>query len=250
MSPDSRHFDVLFDGLSDGFRRQNRSLKKRFPVSAQVALDFREQDPWRMFRIMSEFVEGFEDLADIRPAVTIFGSARTKEDAKEYKATQRVAKLLSEKGFTILTGGGPGIMEAANRGAFEIGGRSVGCNIELPFEQRPNPYINKLVSFHYFFIRKVMFLRYAAAVVIMPGGFGTLDELFETFTLVQTKKIEPCPIVLVGRKFWTGLLEWVEQALYKDNRYIEKSDMNLYKVVDRPEEVVKSITDYYKYRKL
>jgi uncharacterized protein (TIGR00730 family) len=250
MSPDSPHFDPDADGLSDQFRTKNKSLKKKFPRPAYGALDFREQDTWRMFRIMSEFVEGFEDLADIRPAVTIFGSARTKPTAKEYKQAERIAKLLSDKGFSVLTGGGPGIMEAANKGSFEAGGRSVGCNIELPFEQKHNDYINKLVSFHYFFIRKVMFLRYATAVVVMPGGFGTLDEMFETFTLVQTKKIDPCPIVLVGKKFWAGLLEWMQQSLYKDTAYIEKRDMDLFTVVDTPEEAVKAIMQYYKYRKV
>lgn len=249
MCPDSRHLNVP-DGLSETFHRRNKALKKKFPVTSTVALDFREQDPWRMFRIMSEFVEGFEDLTDIRPAVTIFGSARTKPSAKEYQDASKVAELLSEKGFSILTGGGPGIMEAANKGAFEHGGRSVGCNIELPFEQHSNPYINRLVSFHYFFVRKVMFLRYASAVVIMPGGFGTLDELFETFTLVQTKKIEPCPVVLMGRSFWGGLLEWIDRSLCRDNAYIEKRDMKLYEVVDEPEEAVRHIMKFYKHRKI
>jgi hypothetical protein len=250
MSPESLHLKYVHDGLSKEFKRQNQILKKKFPRNSHAALDFREQDTWRMFRIMSEFVEGFEDLADIRPAVTIFGSARTKETAPEYKMTCRMAKLLSDKGFSVLTGGGPGIMEAANKGAFENGGRSVGCNIELPFEQKHNDYINKLVSFHYFFIRKVMFLRYAAAVVVMPGGFGTLDEMFETFTLVQTKKIDPCPIVLVGKKFWGGLLDWIRETLCNENAYIEKIDMSLYHVVDTPEEAVKIITTFYKGRKI
>ena len=249
MSPESRHLRSVPDGLSPAFKRQNRALRKHVPQNPHAALDFREQDTWRMFRIMSEFVEGFEDLSDIRPAVTIFGSARTLENAAEYRTARRIAHLLSTKGYSILTGGGPGIMEAANRGAFETGGRSVGCNIELPFEQKPNDYINKLVSFHYFFIRKVMFLRYASAVVIMPGGFGTLDELFETFTLVQTKKIDPCPVILVGSKFWGGLLEWIKETLCRQNAYIEKNDMSLYQVVDKPEDAVKAIMKYYKYRK-
>ena len=248
MAPDSRHYNNAFTGLSKEFSRRNKQLKKKIPINRAVALDFREQDPWRMFRIMSEFVEGFEDLTDIRPAVTIFGSARTKPGDPSYECACRIAKLLSDKGLTVLTGGGPGIMEAANKGAFENGGRSVGCNIELPFEQHHNPYINKLVSFHYFFIRKVMFLRYAAAVVVMPGGFGTLDEMFETFTLVQTNKIEPCPVVLVGREFWGGLLEWIDKTLCKDNAYIEKADMSLYHVVDTPEEAVEVIAKYYKKR--
>jgi len=249
MAPESRPPDHKHDGLSPGFKRNSRTLQRKLPRQAHSAMDFREQDTWRMFRIMSEFVEGFGDLSDIRPAVTMFGSARAVEGDAEYRTARQIAYRLSKKGFSILTGGGPGLMEAANRGAFEAGGRSVGCNIELPFEQKPNAYINKLVSFHYFFIRKVMFLRYAAAVVIMPGGFGTLDELFETLTLVQTKKIDPCPVILVGKPFWKGLVEWVGQTLWERHRFIDRGDQKLLQVVDKPEEVERIITKYYKYRK-
>ena len=250
MTLDNKKNKTPLDGLSVGFKNRNQKLRSRLPqISAHRSPEFREQDTWRMFRIMAEFVEGFEELADIRPAVTLFGSARAGEKTPEYKTAYQISKLLSEKGFSVLTGGGPGLMEAAKRGAFEAGGRSVGCNIELPFEQKPNPYINKLVSFHYFFIRKVMFVRYAAAVVILPGGFGTMDELFETLTLVQTKKIEPCPIILVGKSFWGGLLTWIKGTLLDQYRFIDKDDPSLFHVVDKPEEVLKIVTKYYGYRK-
>src|ERR1700722_12541030 len=214
-----------------------------------IANEFRDHDTWRMFRIMSEFVEGFESLRGIRPAVTIFGSARTHAEHPDYELTRKIAYGLSKKGYTILTGGGPGMMEAANLGAYEAGGKSVGCNIELPFEQKVNPYVNLPVSFHYFFIRKVMFLRYTSAVVVMPGGFGTMDELFEVLTLVQTHKIDPFPIILVDRQFWQGGLDWIKSSLL-GNKYIDKDDLNLFHLVDTPEEVTKIITQYYKYKKL
>ena len=215
-----------------------------------IANDFKEQDTWRMFRIMSEFVEGFEALRNIRPAVTIFGSARTLQNAEDYQRARLVAYSLSKKGFSVITGGGPGIMEAANMGAHEAGGRSVGCNIELPFEQKPNPYINLPVNFHYFFIRKVMFLRYTSAVIVMPGGFGTLDELFEVLTLVQTHKIDPVPIILVDKGFWKGAIEWIRNTILADRHYIDKTDPDLFHVVDKPEEVVQIVTKYYRYKKL
>jgi len=214
-----------------------------------IANDFKEQDTWRMFRIMSEFVEGFEALRDIRPAVTIFGSARTLPNASDYKLSRDIAYALAKKGFSIITGGGPGVMEAANLGGHEAGGRSVGLNIELPFEQKPNPYLNLPVNFHYFFIRKVMFLRYAAAVVVLPGGFGTMDELFETLTLIQTRKIDPIPLILVGTKFWEGGVKWIEETIMAEKKYIDTNDTKIFHVVDKPEEVVKIITSYYKYRK-
>ena len=203
-----------------------------------------------MFRIISEFVEGFEALRGIRPAVTIFGSARALPGSNDYRLARGIAYRLSKKGFTIITGGGPGIMEAANRGAFEAGGRSVGCNIELPFEQKPNDFINLPINFHYFFVRKVMFLRYASAVVVLPGGFGTMDELFETLTLVQTHKIDPFPIVFVDRKYWEGALQWIENTVLKNRGYIDKNDLKIFHVADNPVEVQKIITEYYHYRKV
>ncbi|HTA77595.1 MAG TPA: TIGR00730 family Rossman fold protein [bacterium] len=226
-----------------GFREAGRSN------NPYIANEFKEQDTWRMFRIMSEFVEGFESLRGIRPAVTIFGSARTPETAKDYQLARKIGAALSKKGFSIITGGGPGIMQAANQGGHEAGGRSVGCNIELPFEQKSNPYVNLPVNFHYFFIRKVMFLRYTSAVVVMPGGFGTMDELFEVLTLVQTHKIDPFPIILVDSEFWGGAIDWIKKSLL-GNKYIDKDDLKLFHLVDTPEEVTKIITQYYKYKKL
>jgi len=215
-----------------------------------IANDFKEQDTWRMFRIMSEFVEGFEALRNIRPAVTLFGSARTLQNAEDYQLARLIAYSLSKKGFSIITGGGPGVMEAANLGAHEAGGRSIGCNIELPFEQKPNPYINLPVNFHYFFIRKVMFLRYTSAVIVMPGGFGTMDELFEVLTLVQTHKIDPVPIILVDKDYWKGMIDWIKGTILGNRRYIDAGDTDIFHVVDEPDEVVKIITQYYKYKKL
>lgn len=231
---------------------KDRRKGPRFPghgASPYIANEFKEQDTWRLFRIMSEFVEGFEALRDIRPAVTIFGSARTPEPAKDFQLARKIAYRLSKKGFSIITGGGPGIMEAANMGAHEAGGRSVGCNIQLPFEQKGNPYVNLPVNFHYFFIRKVMFLRYTSAVVVMPGGFGTMDELFEVLTLTQTHKIDPFPIILVNREFWKGGVEWIKNSLL-ESKYIDENDIDLFHVVDKPEEVSDIITKYYKYKKL
>jgi uncharacterized protein (TIGR00730 family) len=214
-----------------------------------IANEFREQDTWRMFKIMSEFVEGFESLRGIRPAVTIFGSARTPADHPDYELTRKIAYGLSKKGYTILTGGGPGMMEAANLGAYEAGGKSVGCNIELPFEQKVNPYVNLPVSFHYFFIRKVMFLRYTSAVVVMPGGFGTLDELFETLTLIQTRKIDPFPVILVGRKYWQTGLEWIRETIMREHQYIDRHDMDLFELADTQEEVLEIILRYHQTHK-
>jgi len=220
------------------------------PFNPMIANDFKDQDTWRMFRIISEFVEGFEALRNIRPAITIFGSARTLPDAADYRLARDIAYQLSKKGFSIVTGGGPGIMEAANKGAHEAGGRSVGCNIELPFEQKGNPYVNLPINVHYFFIRKVMFLRYASAVVVMPGGFGTLDELFELLTLVQTRKIEPVPIILVDRDYWEGGLDWIKKTIMKGRRYVNPEDLDIFHIVDKPAEVVKIILDYYRYKKV
>jgi uncharacterized protein (TIGR00730 family) len=228
-------------------RPKNGNVKAANPY---IANEFKDQDTWRMFRIMSEFVEGFEALRNIRPAVTLFGSARTLQNAEDYQMARKIGYGLSKKGFSVITGGGPGVMEAANLGAHEAGGRSVGCNIELPFEQKPNPYINLPVNFHYFFIRKVMFLRYTSAVVVLPGGFGTMDELFEVLTLVQTHKIDPFPVVLVNKKFWQGALDWIKNTVYAERKYIDKDDVNIFHLVDTPEEAIQIITKYYKYKKL
>ena len=234
--------------ISNRFRRANDVLRAR-TENPYILNDFKEQDTWRMFRIMSEFVEGFEALREVRPAITIFGSARSLQNSKDYKLARDIAYGLSKKGFTIFTGGGPGIMEAANRGAHDAGGRSVGCNIELPFEQKPNPFINLPVNFHYFFIRKVMFLRYASAVVVLPGGFGTFDELFETLTLIQTRKIEPIPLVMVDKEYWSGCVAWMREKVLVDRKNIDKADLDIFKLVDTAPEAIKAITQYYRYRK-
>lgn len=205
------------------------------------------EDPWRVFRIMAEFVEGFDELSDIGPAVSIFGSARTKETDPNYKAAVRTAELLIKEGYAVITGGGPGIMEAGNRGAYQMKGQSVGLNIDLPFEQKPNPYIKKLMNFHYFFCRKVMLVKYAKAFVIFPGGFGTLDEFFESITLIQTKRLQKFPVVLFGKKYWKGLLDWLEEYAYGQGN-ISKKDLKIYHVVDKPEDVIKTIRNFYKGR--
>jgi uncharacterized protein (TIGR00730 family) len=202
--------------------------------------EFTHTDTWRVFRIMGEFVEGFDELATVTRGVAIFGSARTPADNQYYAAAQETAGLLAHAGFTVITGGGPGIMEAANRGAFEASGASIGCNIELPFEQAPNPYQTRSLKFKYFFVRKTMFVKYSNAFVIFPGGFGTLDELFEALTLIQTRKINNFPVILFGSEFWGGMLSWLEKAILK-NRYIAAQDRDLLHVTDSPAEVVEII---------
>jgi uncharacterized protein (TIGR00730 family) len=205
-----------------------------------------EEEPWRIFRIMSEFVEGFEVLSKIGPAVSIFGSARKMtKDEPHYKVAQEIAFKLSKKGFAIITGGGPGIMEAANRGAKQAKGMSIGLNIQIPTEQKPNPFINKLLQFRYFFCRKVMFVKYAQAYVILPGGFGTLDEFFEAITLIQTGRSESFPVVLVGKKYWQGLLKWLNSTVLKAGS-IQANDLKIFKLVDTSEEAVKIICDFHK----
>jgi uncharacterized protein (TIGR00730 family) len=201
------------------------------------AEDFTNTDTWRVFRIMGEFVEGFDELASVTRGVSIFGSARTPPDHPAYAAAQETAALLAEAGFTVITGGGPGIMEAANRGAFEAGGVSVGCNIELPFEQRPNPYQTRSLTFKYFFVRKTMFVKYSNAFVIFPGGFGTLDELFEALTLIQTAKIRNFPVVLYGSDYWRGMVEWIERTMLSE-KYISPPDLYRLHLTDSPSEVV------------
>jgi uncharacterized protein (TIGR00730 family) len=201
------------------------------------------EDPWRIFRIMSEFVDSFQTLSQVGPAVTIFGSARMKPDDKYYRAAVAIAKGLAHHNLAVITGGGPGIMEAANKGASHAGGKSVGLNIELPEEQQGNRYANIPLNFHYFFARKVCFVKYSLGFVYMPGGFGTLDELFEVLTLVQTERIPQFPIVLFGKKHWKGLFDWVQSDLLRRG-YISAPDLNLIKITDDPEEVVRIILDY------
>lgn len=208
--------------------------------------DIKSNDSWEVFKIMGEFVSGFEKLARIGPCVTIFGSARTSPDHEYYILAEEIAYRLTKNGYGIITGGGPGIMEAGNKGANRAGGRSVGLNIELPHEQYSNPYIDrdKLISFDYFFVRKVAFTRYSQGFIVMPGGFGTLDELFEALTLIQTHKIGKFPIVLVGHKFWGGMIDWIKQTILEEKN-INPEDLNLFSLVDTAEDAVKIITDFY-----
>jgi uncharacterized protein (TIGR00730 family) len=209
--------------------------------------DIRSEDSWAIFKVMSEFVEGYEKLAKIGPCVSIFGSARTPRDHDYYKIAEEIAAKLVRHGYGVITGGGPGIMEAGNKGAYSEGGKSVGLNIVLPFEQFNNIYIDrdKLLTFDYFFVRKVMFMRYAQGFVVLPGGFGTLDEFFEALTLIQTNKIGRFPIVLVGKSYWEGLVDWIKKTLLAENNYIKEEDLDLFSVVDDATEAVKVIDDFY-----
>jgi uncharacterized protein (TIGR00730 family) len=202
---------------------------------------FTHTDPWRVFRIMGEFVEGFDELATLSRGIAIFGSARTQPDDPDYKAAQETGALLAAQGFAVITGGGPGIMEAANRGAFDAGGLSIGCNIELPFEQKPNAYQTLSLTFKYFFVRKMMFVKYSLAFVIFPGGFGTFDELFEALTLIQTHKIRNFPIVLFGSHYWSGLLDWLRAVVLPGGK-ISEHDMDIFHITDSPAEVVEIVT--------
>ena len=202
--------------------------------------EFTHTDPWRVFRIMGEFVEGFDELASLSHGISIFGSARAKPDDPDYKAAQETAALFAAAGYAVITGGGPGIMEAANKGAFEAGGLSVGCNIELPFEQRPNAYQTKSLTFKYFFVRKMMFVKYSLGFVIFPGGFGTLDELFEALTLIQTRKIRNFPVVLFDSRYWAGLLNWIHDVLLPEGK-ISELGFNMFHVTDSPSEVVEIV---------
>ena len=205
--------------------------------------DFLDSDPWRALRILSEFVEGFDALAAVGPAVTVFGSAKTKPGSKWYKLARELGRLLGRQGYAVITGGGPGIMEAANRGCQEGGGLSVGCNIELPAEQGLNRYVDLGVEFRYFFARKTMFVKYADAFVIFPGGYGTLDELFEALTLIQTKKIQHFPVVLVGRSYWQPLLDWIQGTLITQ-AVIAAEEVDLFRLTDDPAEVCEIINAY------
>ncbi len=203
-------------------------------------IDFTRTDPWRVMRIMGEFIEGFDTLASVDKAVTIFGSARIGPDDPHYDAAMETGRLLAEAGFAIITGAGPGIMEAANKGARLGGGRSIGCNIELPFEQGANPYVDTLVNFRYFFVRKTMFIKYSVAFIIFPGGFGTLDELFEALTLIQTGKIYRFPVILFGRYYWAGLLRWLQARVLSEGK-ISEGDLDLMLVTDDPAEAAQAV---------
>ncbi len=217
-------------------RRRKTEDERLLELDSETARQFTHTDPWRVLRIMGEFVEGFDALAGTGPAVSFFGSARVKEDDPTYATAVETARLLAEAGFAIITGGGPGLMEAANRGARLARGRSIGCTIELPFEEHANPYVDLEVRFRYFFVRKTMFVKYAGAFVIFPGGFGTLDELFEALTLIQTGKVHNFPIVLVGSAYWEGMLRWLRETMLSEGK-ISKADLELLRVCDEPAEV-------------
>ena len=219
-------------------------LQAPHATAASQAHDFRRTDTWRVMRIMGEFIEGFDNLATVERGVSIFGSARTAPDDPQYLAAQETARLLALAGFSIITGAGPGIMEAANKGAKEGGGRSIGCNIELPFEQGANPYVDTLVNFRYFFVRKTMFIKYSSAFIIFPGGFGTLDEAFEALTLIQTGKIYQFPVILFGRHYWAGLLRWLQSRVLAE-RKISAGDMDLMLLTDDPAEAAHAVIEAY-----
>lgn len=221
--------------------RDNAPNPEKVPLDRPF--DFAENANWRIFRIMAEFVSGFEFLADLRREVTFFGSARFTEDEHWYKEAQKLGRLLAEHGFTVVTGGGPGIMEAGNRGAYEGGGQSIGLDIELPMEQRRNAYVKKGIGFHYFFTRKTMLSASAQAYIFFPGGFGTLDEFFEIATLIQTEKMEHVPIVCVGKEFWEGLHRWMREELLARSKTIDADDLSLYHIVDSAEEAFDLIKD-------
>jgi len=208
--------------------------------------EIKSNDSWALFKIMSEFVEGYETLSAIGPCISIFGSARTQEGDSNYQLTIDIAEAIAESGYGVISGGGPGIMEAANRGAQKAGGTSVGLNIELPFEQQSNPYIDqdKLVNFQYFFVRKVMFVKYAQGFIVMPGGVGTLDELFEAYTLIQTDKVSKFPIILVGRDYWGGLIDWIKETVLKEKN-ISPEDLDLFELVDTKYEVMDCLNRFY-----
>ena len=206
--------------------------------------DFTKEDPWRIFRIMAEVVDGFEELSGIGPAVTVFGSAKTEPGDKYYKLAEQTAADLVKDGYAVITGAGSGIMEAANKGAKDAGGASIGLNIQVPVVQKPNKYVTSLINFRYFFCRKVMFVKYARAFVIFPGGFGTMDEFFESITLIQTEKIGEFPVILVGSEYWSGLVEWMKTSMLKKDR-IDKKDLDIFTVVDTPKEVSQTIKNFY-----
>ncbi len=221
-------------------------LKIRKAFSDKDWQEIKAHDTWQIFKIMAEFVDGFEKLSKIGPCVSIFGSARTKPDHKYYHLAEDIAFKLTKEGYGIITGGGPGIMEAANKGAKTAGGKSVGLNIELPFEQSSNPYIDpdKLITFDYFFVRKLMFIKYAQGFVVLPGGFGTMDELFEALTLIQTKKIAKFPIVLVGKEYWAGLFDWIRETLVTE-KMVDEKDLKLIFLAEDAEQAVNHINEFY-----
>ncbi len=235
----------------------SRQPQSEFPIDQEVSGEMERwstqtiRDTWRVFRIMAEFVDGFETLSRVGPCITLFGSSRSRRGAEDYELARSVARQAAGRGYGVITGGGPGIMEAANRGAQEARGVSVGLNIDLPFEQVPNAFIDrdKLVNFNFFFVRKVMLLKYAQAVIVLPGGFGTLDELFESLTLIQTNKATPFPVLMMGADYWEGLVEWLYKQVLPQNK-ISPEDMSLFSVTDEPEHALDIIEKFYETRDL
>ena len=207
--------------------------------------DFIKEDPWRIFRIMSEFVDGFETMSDVKDVVSIFGSSRAKSSGKYYKLAEETAYVMAKNGYAVITGAGPGIMEAANKGAKRAGGEAIGLNILIPTMQKPNKYVTRLLEFKYFFCRKVMFAKYSKAFLVFPGGFGTLDELFEAVTLVQTKRVDPFPVILIGSEYWKGLNHWIHNTMLS-NDAIEKEDLNIYSIADTPKDILAIINKFYR----
>jgi len=226
--------------MNKKYKRHNEDLSL-LQFSKALAPDFVNTDPWRVLRIQGEFVNGFDTLARVGPCIAIFGSARIRPQNNYYKAAVKTGTLLAKEGLGVITGGGPGIMEAANKGAYKAGGLSIGCNIELPEEQKPNSYQNISLEFHYFFVRKMIFVKYSVGYIIFPGGFGTLDELFEALTLAQTGKIEHFPVVLYGSNYWKDLHDWIDRCLLKKYATISAEDKKLYRIVDKPEEAVSHV---------
>ena len=240
-SKPTRRIDDSIRNQFESYATEDEKLLQALPHPD----DFTRSDTWRVLRIQGEFIEGFDKLANVGKAVTVFGSARTAADDPQYLAAVEVGKNLAEAGFATITGSGPGIMEAANKGAKLAGGRSVGCNIELPFEQGSNPYVDTVVNFRYFFVRKTMFIKYSNAFVIFPGGFGTLDELFEAITLIQTGKISQFPVILFGTHYWAGLIRWMQSRMLSEHK-ISDGDLDLMTVTDDPKEVVRLVAAGYK----
>src|SRR4029450_2635761 len=229
------------DKPTEAEQRQPHTTQDEQLLESPRTDEFTHTDTWRVFRIMGEFVEGFDELASLTRGIAIFGSARSKPEDPSYIAAQETAALLAKEGFAVITGGGPGVMEGANRGAFEAGGLSIGCHIELPFAQRPNPYQTKSLTFKYFFVRKMMFVKYSLGFIIFPGGFGTFDELFEALTLIQTKKIRHFPVILFDSSYWSGLLKWLHDVVLAQGK-ISELDFSMIQVTDSPAEVVEILT--------
>ncbi len=230
-------------------KKSNNSKQKKHHDDLQTFdMSYRSQEPWRLFRIMAEFVDGFEKMEKVGQAISVFGSARSKPESQDYKIGIELGKLIVKAGYGVITGGGPGLMEAANKGAKEAGGKSVGLSIQLPFESKGNDHLTMEILFNYFFVRKVMFVKYASGFIALPGGFGTMDELFEMLTLIQTNKVAPFPIVLLGRDYWQGLMDWMK-TIMADGKYINAEDLKMFTLTDEPKEAVKIITDFYKKKK-